>query len=256
MRFTKYIVFLVLVFSSCKSNKVTVDANGIAKKMSAKKVAKKHNASNFDKETVDAKFKANFNNGKLKQSISVQLKIKKDEVIWLKGTKFINIFKIKITPEKVSYYSPLEKRSFEGDFTLLEKVLGVAVNFNQLQNLFLGQAMLDLKETKSNVVISKNSYVLTPKEQALLFNAFFSINSQHFKLDAQEIVGNTKNQKLSIKYPSYKLINEVVFPKQINIKAQENSKLTTIDFQLKSVLFNTPINTSFKIPSGYKPIVL
>ena len=54
-----------------------IDANVIAEEMSAKKVARKHVAANFDKKTVDAKLKANFNNGKTKQSISVSLKMKK-----------------------------------------------------------------------------------------------------------------------------------------------------------------------------------
>lgn len=256
MRFVKYTMLFLLLFTACKANKVATDTSGNVKKITAKKVIKKHYAVRFNKETVDAKFKANFNNGKIKQTINVQLRIKKDEVIWLKGTKFINIFKVKITPEKVSYYSPLEKKYFEGDFTLLKKVLGVDINFNQLQNLLLGQAMLNLKTIKPTLAVTNNSYVLTPKQQASLFNAFFSINSEHFKLTKQQITSNRKKQSLSINYPKYKLVNAVLFPEQINIKAQEEHKLTTVDFLLKSVIFNTPINTTFKIPSGYKPIIL
>ena len=54
----------------------------------------------------------NFNDGITKQSISVYLRIKKDEVIWLKGTKFINVFKAKITPDKVRFYSPDREKIF------------------------------------------------------------------------------------------------------------------------------------------------
>ena len=102
-----------------------MSTGAIAKEMSAKKVARKHIASNFDKKTVNAKLKANFNNGKLKQSISVSLRMKKDEVIWLKGSKFITVFKAKITPTSVSYYSPFAKNYFEGDFSMIKELLGV-----------------------------------------------------------------------------------------------------------------------------------
>ncbi len=105
-----------------------IDANAIAKEISAKKVAKKHIAANFDRETVDAKLKVNFNNGKTKQSLSVNMKIIKDEVIWLRGTKFITVFKAKITPTSVSYYSPFAKNYFEGDFSMIKKLLGVEIN--------------------------------------------------------------------------------------------------------------------------------
>ncbi|WP_299670516.1 DUF4292 domain-containing protein [uncultured Polaribacter sp.] len=233
-----------------------MDENVIAKEISAKKVVRKHIATHFDKETVDAKLKANFNDGKIKQSISVYLKIIKDEVIWLKGTKFISVFKAKITPTSVQFYSPLEKKYFEGDFAMLEKLLGTEINFQQLQNLFLGQAILDLKLKKQKVAIENNSYVLSPQLQANLFDAFFAVNPSHFKLDQQSIVNSLKGQRLDIKYPLYKLVEDEVFPQEINIKAKKGTKLTTIDFELKSVEFNTEINTSFTIPKGYKRINL
>ncbi|MEE9406799.1 MAG: DUF4292 domain-containing protein [Polaribacter sp.] len=233
-----------------------IDASIIAKEMSAKKVARKHVSENFDKKTVEAKLKVNFNNGKTKQSISVSMKIIKDEVIWLKGTKFISIFKAKITPTKVSYYSPYAKNYFEGDFSMIEKLLGVEINFEQLQNLFLGQALQNVKEEKQEVHIKDNSYILSPEKQANLFDIFFAVNPSHFKLDKQSIVNSIKNQRLDIIYPSYRLVDDVVFPSEINIKAKQANKFTNIDFTFKTVEFNTDFDVSFTIPNGYKKLNL
>lgn len=256
MRFIKYLLLLTIVFTSCKTKKYVMGSNVIAKNLSSKKVAKKHVAANFDEETLDAKFKVNFDNGKMKQSISVSLRMKQDEVIWLKGTKFINIFKAKITPEKVRFYSPLGRNYFEGDFSLLEDFLGIKINFKQLQNLFLGQAILDVKKEKQNIAIIDNSYVLSPAVQANLFDAFFAVNPGHYKLEEQSLVNVAKEQRLDIGYPSYKLIDGAVFPEKIMVKAKQQKKLTTIDFILKSVEFNTDLDTSFTIPKGYKRINL
>ena len=174
MRYLKYLFVFIFAFTACKTKKYALDNSVIAKKMSAKKVARKHVSANFKKKTIAAKFKVNFNDGITKQSISVYLRIKKDEVIWLKGTKFINVFKAKITPDKVRFYSPIEKKYFEGDFSMLEKLLGTKINFQQLQNLFLGQAILDVKNKKQNIALEKNAYVLSPKTQATLFDAFLA----------------------------------------------------------------------------------
>ena len=252
MRYLKYLVVLIFVFTSCKTKKYALVKSKIAKEMSAKKVAKKHISANFNQESLTAKFKVNFNDGITKQSISVQLKIKKDEVIWLKGTKVINIFKAKITPKKVRFYSSLERKYFEGDFSMIEKLLGIEVNFQQLQNLFLGQALLNIKKEKHHVAIVKNAYLLTPQVQTNLFNAFFAVNPWHFKLDEQTILNTIKKQRLDVKYPSYKLVGNEIFPQEIKIKVKQNTKLTTIDFILKSMVLNTEINTSFRIPNGYK----
>lgn len=252
MRYIKYLLVLLFVFTSCKAKRPVLENKAIIKEMSAKKVAKKHRETSFDKETIVAKFKVDFNDGITNESIAVSLKIKKDEVIWLKGTKIINVFKAKITPDKVRFYSPLEKKYFEGDFSMLQALLGTEINFQQLQNLFLGQALLDLKKDKYDVQILNNSYSLSPEVQVNLFDAFFAVNPVHFKLDAQSIVKPLKGQRLDVKYPSYKYIEDEIFPKEINIKVEQENKTTTIDFILRSIELNKEINTSFTIPNGYK----
>ena len=229
-----------------------IDENVKTKNFSAKKVARKHIGQNFTKNTLDAKLKVNFDNGKTKQSISVSLKMIKDEVIYIKGSKFITVFKAKITPTKVSYYSPFAKNYFEGDFSMIKSLLGVEINFEQLQNLFLGQSLLNVKEEKQDIVIENNSYILSPETQASLFSIFFAVNPAHFKLDKQFLVNSIQNQRLDIVYPSYSLIEDEVFPSAIKITAKQASRVTKIDLTYKSVEFNEEVGMSFVIPSSYK----
>lgn len=231
-----------------------IDANVIASETSAKRVAKKHVDANFDKKTIDAKLKVNFDNGKTNQSLSVNLQIEKDKVIYVKGTKFITVFKAKITPTSVSYYSPFAKNYFEGDFSLLENLLGVEINFEQLQNLFLGQSLLNVKKEKQQLEIVNNKYVLFPEIQASLYDIFFIINPSHFKLEEQKIVNNDKNIRLDIQYFRYDFIEKTLFPGEIKIGAKTEKLVTKIDLIYKSVVFDVPVNQSFEIPKGYKRI--
>ncbi|WP_334055942.1 DUF4292 domain-containing protein [Polaribacter sp. P097] len=254
MKFFKYLVLFTIVFTSCKSNKNMIDATAVAKNFSAKKVARKHMAANFDKQTIDAKLKVNFDNGKTNQNLTVSMKMKKDEVIWLRGTKFITVFKAEITPTKVRYYSSVFKHSFEGDFSMLKELLGVEINFEQLQNLFLGQALQDVTAEKQDVNVLNNRYVLNPEQQALLYNIFYTINPAHFKLDNQSIVNDEKGLRLDIKYPNYNLINSVVFPTAIEIKAKDKKRITAINLEYKTVEFDTDVNMSFNMPAGYKQL--
>ncbi|WP_223269088.1 DUF4292 domain-containing protein [Polaribacter sp. IC063] len=231
-----------------------MNVKAIAKDMSAKKVARKHIAANFDRKTIDAKLKVNFDNEKTNQSLSVSMKIKKDEVIWLKGTKFLTIFKAEITPTSVRYYSSVFKNYFEGDFSMLEQLLGVKINFEQLQNLFLGQSLINVKEEEQEVKIVNNTYVLSPEKQTELFDIFFTINPAHFKLNQQAIINADNNLRLEIDYPSYNLIDTEIFPSQVQIKAKNSKRVTTIDLIYKTVVFDTAVEMSFNIPSGYKEL--
>ena len=255
MRYITLFIILFLGFTSCKSTKNLTEKTTI-KELSARKVAKKHVAANFDKETIDARLKVNYRDNKETVGFSVRMKIKKDEIIWLKGSKLITVFKAKITPTKVQFYSPYKKNFFDGDFVMLKELLGTDINFQQLQSMLLGEALIDVKSERQDVVIQENSYQLSPKVQSDLFDLFFYVNPQHFKLNKQSIVNSEKNQRLDISYPKYHKKNSTLFPEKINIKAKENNKFTIIDITTKAVEYNTKLNVDFNIPNGYKEIQL
>lgn len=255
----KYIIILSILFlnfTSCKSSKNLTNSATTIKEISARKVAKKHVAANFDEKSIDARLKVNYSTVKEKLGLSVRMKIKKGEVILLKGVKFITVFKAKITPTKVQFYSPFYKNYFDGDFSMLKKLLGTDINFEQLQNMLLGQSLLNVKSERQEVVVSEKSYQLSPKKQSELFDIFFLVNPIHYKLNKQSIVNTVKKQRLDIEYPSYSNKNSILFPEKIKITAKQNKNLATIDITTRSVDFNTKLNINFEIPNGYKEIKL
>ena len=253
MKILKYIIVFLLVFISCKSKKQLTDESSKIKTVSAKKIVKKHITKNFNKNTVDAKLKVGFKNEKQEVGFSVRMKMKKDEVIWLKGTKLITVFKAKITPEKISFYSPYYKNYIEGDFKMLEKILGVSVNFQQLQSLLLGQALLETSQ-KHTVQFTNNTYKLAPKKQSDAFDVFYWINTEHYKLDKQAFVNSLEEKRLDIVYPSYKKTDNMLFPEMIKIQGKAKNKYSDIDLLVKSIIFNEEISIPFLIPEGYKEI--
>ncbi|WOC39257.1 DUF4292 domain-containing protein [Polaribacter sp. HL-MS24] len=254
MKYLLQFCFFLTVFTACKANKAVIDATVIAEKTSAKKVARKHVSANFDKKTVSAKLKVKFDNGKTQQNLVVEMQMVKDEVILLKVSKFMTVLRAKITPTSVQYYSPFFKNSFEGDYSSVADVLGVAINFEQLQNVLLGQAIQNVKKQQHHLEIIDNAYVLSPEKQSLMFDLFFAINPSHYKLDRQSIVSTSESKRLDILYKKYQIIEDEVFPAKMSLKAKQKKKTTTIDITLKTVKFNTEIDTSFRIPSNYKRI--
>ena len=255
MRFFKFIIIIGLFFTSCKASKNATNTTSGLKKLSAKKILKKHVSKDFDKKTLDAKLKVNFKNDKQNVGLSVRMKIKKDEVIWLKGTKLITVFKAKITPDKVSFYSPYYKNYIEGDFKMLEKIFGVAVNFKQFQSMLMGQVMFTTHKKHTAKVVDA-AYELSPKTQEELFDVFYQINASHYKLNKQSLVNSLKEQRLDIVYPSYKNKSNSLFPEKILIEGKKKNKQSTIDIIVRSIVFDEEVTMPFKIPEGYKEIQL
>lgn len=252
-----YIFILGLFITSCKVKKTATKSS--APSMSAKKIIKKHYTNSFSKKTIKAKIKARYKNNKTTQAITMKLRVEKDKTIWMSVVvPIVNIpiAKVLITPTRVSYYEKINNTYFDGDFTLLSNFLGTDIDFDKLQNLLFGQALLNLKEQRYNAIVEKTAYVVTPKEQEALFDIFFWINTKNFTLQKQEVSQPKEQKKLSVNYLEYQHILDEVFPKKINIIATEKTKKTILDLEYRSVEFDKHLSFPFKIPSGYKEIKL
>ena len=252
-------LLLLLVFSSCKSKRLAVDSTlPIVKKMSPRRIFKKHRATAFNKQTVDAKLKVVYKSGKEDYKLNVKLRIDKDKVIWINAVYkgMVLVARAKITPTSVSYYEKINKTYFKGDFEMLENLLGVAVNFKQLQSMLLGDAIFDMKSQNYSAEIRDNAHLLKSVEKEQLFDVLFWFNPVHYKVDKQVIKNDREHQNFSAAYKGYREIEGVVFPKLIEIRAQGKEEVTEINFQYKSVIFNKKISTPFKIPREYKQVSL
>ncbi len=250
-----FLIVILTLITSCKSAKIA-DSN--ITNLSAKKIIKKHYKVGFDKESIRAnllvKYKGKADLPKLKAS----LRMVKDSIIWLSFTKIgFPIAKIMITPERVRFYEKISKTYFDGNFELISKSLGTDFDFQKIQNLFIGEALMNLKDKKYLVQIQQNLYELKPKKSNELFDIYFWINPYNFKLIKEEIQhSSNKNQRLTIKYDVFTEMNKSLFPTGFEIKAVDKKRKTVIDVKYKNVIFDTTMRFPFKIPKSYKKIEL
>ncbi|AMC11349.1 hypothetical protein Lupro_08795 [Lutibacter profundi] len=252
----KIAILILLVITSCKTNKKVISTSSVAK-ISTKKIISKHYSNDFNQKTINARLTVRYRDKNTAIAIGVKLRLEKDKTIWMSATKLgIPIAKIKITPNRVVYYEKIKRTYFNGDFSLLSKWLGTELNFKKVQNILLGQAVLNLKKGKYNSKISGNLYQLSPRKKKELFGILFFINPTNFKLNKQEIHSPKKKQLLSVSYSNYKEINEEQFPKNIKILATDNKNLTTIKMEYRWVEFNKKLTFPFSVPRGYKEIKL
>lgn len=260
MRIVRFLIVCLVVFASCKSNKNLIKKD-VLKNISANRVIKKHYSKTFDAKTLDAKLKVNFSDTKkgkrTRYTFSVRLRMQKDSVIWMKGTyKIFSAFRIKITPSTFGYYSPIQKTYFEGDYSLLETMLGTKITFDQLQNLFLGQSILDLKDQKYTSEVYDKSHKLTPKKQDDMFNIFFLFDPSNFKLTKQMVEVGNNNQRLRIDYGNYVSLENEFIPRKITLNSYKGEDYTFVDISFRSLTLNEEIRTPYRIPEGYKRIEL
>lgn len=245
-------VLLVLV-SSCGTKKVIGDGTA-SEKMSAKNVIRQHYLNQLDFKTLAGKLKIDYSDGEDQQSLAVSLRMEKDKVIWISAP--FGIVKAYITPERVSFYNKLDNEYFDGDFSFLSNLLGTELDFEKVQNLLLGHALFNLKDEGYSVSVFEENYELKPKNPGTLFKTLFQIEPKNFKMASQQLSQPLRKRLLDINYRNYQKIHKWILPNEINIVAIEKDSRNTIDIEYRNIEFDEAVRFPYKIPDGYKEIVL
>lgn len=259
MRFYKLSTLLLLLILSvgCRSTKTLTSGVGIDEGMTTKQIIKEVGKQQAHFKTLQAKVRFDYTEGSKSISHTVTLRMEKDKTIWLNaGVAGISLARALITQDNVKFYDKLNNQYFDGDFSLLTRLLGTEIDFEKVQNIFLGEPIFNLKHDAYVTLPNEESYVLQPKNQRALFELFFLINPGFFKLDSQQLYQPKENRMLQIDYKKYQEVSKQIFPENIRIIAVEKNHEIIIDLDFNGISLNGEVRFPFSIPSGYKEIEL
>ncbi|MBW8244997.1 DUF4292 domain-containing protein [Muricauda oceani] len=244
-------VFL-LTIGACKSTK-SITGGEINPRLSAKNIINAHYSNEPKFKTLRGRVKIDYTNGDDSQGVNVSLRMAKDKVIWMSAP--LGVVKAHITPNKVSFYNKLQNEYFDGDFSYLSEMLGTELDFERVQNLLLGNAVMDMRKEKFNTEVYNGNYQLKPKAAQEFFKILFQLEPKNFKVASQQISQPQNGRQLAANY-TYQDISGIIFPEDIKIVAEEKGELTTIDLSFRNLELNKSMTFPYKVPNGYDKIIL
>ena len=201
-------ILAIIFLSSCKSKAVFVDTktpkavvneeNGLT----SEKIIQNHYSNKNEFSTLYIRASAKYKHEDDSQSVSAEVKIKKDEKILVSIRVLgITMAKALITPNEVNYYEKINGTYFQGNYEGLSQWLGTDLDFNKIQNMLIGQPIDDL---------TKGNYSFTETERLYKLNAVedkteksFSFEAEHFLLKKQEIIQPEKERSFEVSYPNF-----------------------------------------------------
>lgn len=244
----------MLLIVGCKATKSISSSGELNEGLTAKQIIKESNRSKANFKTLQSRVKIDYTRDGSSKGVGVNLRMEKNKVIWLNGP--LSVARAKITPNKVSFYDKLNNQYFDGDFRLLSDLLGTELDFEKVQNILLGEAIYDLNKGDYKASTHEHSYVIQPEEQLALFEIFFLLNPNHFKMDSQQITQIGENRYLEVGYLKYQEIDKQKLPEVVKIIALDSGDETIIDMEYRSISLNEDLRFPFRIPSGYDEIIL
>lgn len=242
-----------LLFISCRTAKTV----GEVEDLSVKKLISLHEAAEPQFTTLAGRVQLAYETETKEQRITVSLRMEKDKTIWVKASVLgITLAKILITPESVSYYETIGKTYFEGDFSLLGEWLGTPINFQQAQNLLLGQSIFALHPSKYTTEVYQNKYKIQPKNQPSNFIHSLFLNPVDYKVALETLSQPENDRILNVRYGAYQKVKGQYFPGDISIVTTEEQSQTKIEINYKKIDLDVDISFPFDIPDGYERIEL
>jgi len=179
-----------------------------------------------------------------------------DSIIYLNfNVSGIEIIRVVMTPEKVTYVNKMENNYFISDYAQFSTVLGLNLDFYMVQSIFNA---VDFKFFENNFKVFDNEaerHLVSEKRCNLLNDKCLS---QEILLDnSDRIIGNifsdfNKNTSVRVGYKDYLPVDSSDFFSLLSIEI--NHLKMKITAEVKNVKFNVPGPTSIRIPDTFEMI--
>ncbi len=261
-KFNKYIDYKILsilssfllIFGSCKSKKIA-STNGQLTSKSVNELIQAHKDATFSFNKLQSKLKINYDDSDKQYQANVSLRMQHNQKIWM-SVKVLGITMAKalITPKEVRFYEKLNKRYYIGNFDSLSEFLGVAVNFEQLQNIILGQYFYDEAAKKYTSKKIGREIILHRKKKLYNSNVEFGFYADWLKLSKIHI--DNPQGALLVDYKDYQEINKQMLPEYIDIRSRIQEQNKHVSIKINTPEINSKLRFPFSIPKGYTPIKL
>lgn len=227
----------------------------------------KDNELKFD--WFSAKYSLDLVIDKKKTSLSGQLRVQKDSVIWISFSPALGIemARLLITTDSVKFINRINKTYFAGDYRLVNEFLDSNVDFDVLQSILLGndltyyedgkfRASYDSKEyhlvTAARGKLKK--YIKTEEDAKRVFIQNIFLDTETFKITQMKIKEVLKeNKKLDAFYSDFHPVGDQLFPYHINYDLQADKPII-VELDYSRISIDEPQLFPYKVSSKYTRI--
>ena len=186
-----------------------------------------------------------------RQKISVTLRLKKDEGIWVSGSVIIPLALAFITPKQLQFYEKINRQYAQIDYGQVKNLIGAQINYRMVEHIITASPVDKRALKRAKITFTQNTYVLSSKKRRVSliweYDAAFRLISQQISNDKTTV---------RIDYNDYKLIDNQWIPEQLSATLLGADKSTKLKLQSKQTQLNRKFKMPFEIPKGYAKIKL
>lgn len=241
---------LLIVFSSCKKR--------FFSSVEESEILPKITVQNIDYEYFSSKAKVKYNDGNTSLGFTVQLRMKKDSVIWLSASPALGIEAIRalITPDSVRIINRIVNRYDAYSIDYLRTAFNIDLSMSSFQEMLLGNLVVKPQKGDKITDSSDAPCVILVQEKNGIRLANF-IDRQTHKVTRLEITDIPTNNELGVDYTKFGMLSSYLFPYenliQAAVKDKGSERIIKINItHNKAEISQKPLNFAFNVPKRFE----
>jgi len=250
----KFLLCLVLsgIFgvSACKTGRKVADSSPLNKKQ----VMNAENLLNqkIDFSTFSAKSSIAVRTSKGHQQLSANIRMHKDQDIWASviALGIAEVARALITPDSLRAINRINKKAYELSYEQGLQLIKAELEFPALQNLLIGNPLLD-HATILSVKEAEDAFIILQEKQGLTQELTYETATKN--LIKQELRAPEKQFRCVIDYAGYQ-------PAEGNRRFAANRRLhienrgdtVSVEMGYSKLSFDQPVKTEFEVPDSYR----
>lgn len=205
----------------------------------------------IDFKYLKAKAKVAFKGPKESQNVNVDIRMKKDSLIWMNISALgFSVASALFDKGIVKFYDKFHGEYNEYTYSAFADKFNFNITYDILQALIVGNR--PFKKNKSRVVRENEYYLLKQEQDRVLIDNYIGENK---KLKKLLLTQEDTNNKLTLDFDDFTMLNQYLFPNSslitVDYKSNEDQKMyqTVVNIKHTKVeLLDTPLEFPFKVP--------
>jgi hypothetical protein len=263
-------IILALFLVRCGSTK-KVKREPI-RELGAEYLIQKLEANEIHYKTLSAKFKADYIVDDKKTSLSGQVRILKDSIIWISLTPAmgIEVARLYLTNDSVKLINRLEKTYLETDYSYLNTFLNNTIDFDMLQALLTGNDFSLYEDGKWKASWDEKVYKLATTERRKL-KKFVKENESAYSIPIQNLwlqpetykithtkieeIRDVNPRKLDVLYSAFLNFDGQLFASELFFKIKADNKIE-VAVNYNKIALDKELKYPFRVSKKYKKILV
>ncbi len=228
----------------------------------------KENESKFHQ--FSAKFSATYTVDQKKTTVSGNLRIAYDSIIWIAITPALGIEAVRfmLTPDSIKYLNRLDNTFLAQDFSYMNQLLNKTLDYDMAQSFLLGNDFSLYESNTFKASVENQEYkLITENRRKIRRNVRrsqddISIPIQSIWLDPETFKiskvllkeAERDNRKFVATYQDFEDVEGKMIPSNLDFKVETVDKKVRISIQFTKMQIDPDLTFPFRIPESYKEL--